>query len=371
MRSLLLSLACLAGLTTSAFAQWPPQPLLEQRQIAENIWTMQHPLGASNSTFIVTEEGVLVWDARACSAATHSAWAAALCTRLLALMLRRVVAAAEAALASVEVGGGGGGGDSDSGDSDDGAAAAAAPPAAVRGAVLGPALATVREQCFQLLRIRVRVFHLPLHRIFDSAVLLGAGGLPQPPPLHQAAAAAAANTAGAGYLVELAAAVVAAARLRPAGAEHLHGDDGDGDGDDQAGDGRGGGDVAAARAAAAAASDALAGLTADARAMASPFAVWQALSSPLRGGRPGGGGGAALPYTPQQVQRNRGLAAVQPEPFATALHRVSELFRFCGGTPLHVYAGAHRAAPPLALLRDLLARAHVPFVSLLRADLGN
>jgi glyoxylase-like metal-dependent hydrolase (beta-lactamase superfamily II) len=63
MRSLLLSLACFAGLTTSAFAQWPPQPRLEQRQIAENIWTMQHPLGASNSTFIVTEEGVLVWDA--------------------------------------------------------------------------------------------------------------------------------------------------------------------------------------------------------------------------------------------------------------------------------------------------------------------
>lgn len=63
MKSLFLSLAGLAALTSSAFAQWPPQPQMEQRQIAENVWTMQHPLGSSNSTFIVTQEGVFVWDA--------------------------------------------------------------------------------------------------------------------------------------------------------------------------------------------------------------------------------------------------------------------------------------------------------------------
>ena len=63
MRSLFLSLAGLVALTASAFAQWPPQPQMEQRQIAQNVWTMQHPLGSSNSTFIVTDEGVFVWDA--------------------------------------------------------------------------------------------------------------------------------------------------------------------------------------------------------------------------------------------------------------------------------------------------------------------
>ena len=63
MRSLFLSLAGLAAMIASAGAQWPPQPQLEQREIAQNIWTMQHPLGSSNSTFIVTDEGVFVWDA--------------------------------------------------------------------------------------------------------------------------------------------------------------------------------------------------------------------------------------------------------------------------------------------------------------------
>jgi len=53
----------MAGMTGVAWAQWPLEPQLVQRQIAENIWTMQHPLGSSNSTFIVTDEGVLVWDA--------------------------------------------------------------------------------------------------------------------------------------------------------------------------------------------------------------------------------------------------------------------------------------------------------------------
>ncbi len=63
MRSLFLPLAGLAAMTASACAQWPPQPQMEQREIAQNVWTMQHPLGSSNSTFIVTEEGVFVWDA--------------------------------------------------------------------------------------------------------------------------------------------------------------------------------------------------------------------------------------------------------------------------------------------------------------------
>ncbi len=63
MKSFLLSLVGLAALNSWALAQWPPEPRLEQRQIAENIWTMQHPLGSSNSTFIVTDEGVFVWDA--------------------------------------------------------------------------------------------------------------------------------------------------------------------------------------------------------------------------------------------------------------------------------------------------------------------
>ena len=63
MRLLFLSLAGLAAMIASAGAQWPPQPQLEQREIAQNVWTMQHPLGSSNSTFIVTDEGVFVWDA--------------------------------------------------------------------------------------------------------------------------------------------------------------------------------------------------------------------------------------------------------------------------------------------------------------------
>ena len=63
MRTLLLSFIALTSLGAAANAQWPPEPQLEQRQVAENIWTMQHPLGSSNSTFIVTDEGVFVWDA--------------------------------------------------------------------------------------------------------------------------------------------------------------------------------------------------------------------------------------------------------------------------------------------------------------------
>jgi glyoxylase-like metal-dependent hydrolase (beta-lactamase superfamily II) len=38
-------------------------PRMEQRKIADNVYMMEHPAGSSNSTFIVTDEGVFVWDA--------------------------------------------------------------------------------------------------------------------------------------------------------------------------------------------------------------------------------------------------------------------------------------------------------------------
>jgi cyclase len=46
-----------------AVAQLAPTPMMEQRKIADNVYTMQHPLGSSNSTFVVTPDGVLVFDA--------------------------------------------------------------------------------------------------------------------------------------------------------------------------------------------------------------------------------------------------------------------------------------------------------------------
>jgi len=51
----------LAVLTLSASAQNVPQ--MVQKKIAENVYMMEHPTGSSNSTFIVTDEGVFVWDA--------------------------------------------------------------------------------------------------------------------------------------------------------------------------------------------------------------------------------------------------------------------------------------------------------------------
>ena len=47
----------------SALAQFAPTPAMIQRKIAEDVYTMQHPLGSSNSTFVVTPDGVLVFDA--------------------------------------------------------------------------------------------------------------------------------------------------------------------------------------------------------------------------------------------------------------------------------------------------------------------
>lgn len=63
MRLLVATLVAFGALCAGAFAQWPPEPKMELREITSNVWTMQHPLGSSNSTFIVTDEGVFVWDA--------------------------------------------------------------------------------------------------------------------------------------------------------------------------------------------------------------------------------------------------------------------------------------------------------------------
>jgi glyoxylase-like metal-dependent hydrolase (beta-lactamase superfamily II) len=46
-----------------AAAQFAPPPTMELRKIAPDVYTMQHPFGSSNSTFVVTPDGVLVFDA--------------------------------------------------------------------------------------------------------------------------------------------------------------------------------------------------------------------------------------------------------------------------------------------------------------------
>jgi glyoxylase-like metal-dependent hydrolase (beta-lactamase superfamily II) len=61
MRSaIVIAIALLAPAT--AAAQFV-KPTMEQRRIAPDVYTMQHPFGSSNSTFVVTPEGVLVFDA--------------------------------------------------------------------------------------------------------------------------------------------------------------------------------------------------------------------------------------------------------------------------------------------------------------------
>ena len=35
---------------------------MELRKIADDVYVMQHPTGSSNSMFVVTPEGVVVWD---------------------------------------------------------------------------------------------------------------------------------------------------------------------------------------------------------------------------------------------------------------------------------------------------------------------
>jgi glyoxylase-like metal-dependent hydrolase (beta-lactamase superfamily II) len=56
-----ITLATVALSTTPVAAQTPPQ--MVQKKIADNVYMMEHPTGSSNSTFIVTDEGVFVWDA--------------------------------------------------------------------------------------------------------------------------------------------------------------------------------------------------------------------------------------------------------------------------------------------------------------------
>jgi cyclase len=59
----LLALAPLSALTpTPASAQFVP-PTMELRKIAPDVYTMQHPFGSSNASFVVTPDGVLVFDA--------------------------------------------------------------------------------------------------------------------------------------------------------------------------------------------------------------------------------------------------------------------------------------------------------------------
>ena len=59
--------AFIAALTTlwslSASAQPAAAPRMEQRKIADNVYMMENPSGSSNAAFVVTDEGVLVWDA--------------------------------------------------------------------------------------------------------------------------------------------------------------------------------------------------------------------------------------------------------------------------------------------------------------------
>ena len=58
-------LACVAFIAARSFVS-PVNAQgvqLELRELAEDVYVMQHPLGSSNSVFVVTEEGVVVFDA--------------------------------------------------------------------------------------------------------------------------------------------------------------------------------------------------------------------------------------------------------------------------------------------------------------------
>lgn len=54
--------AALALAPISVAAQFVP-PTMEIKKIAPDVYTMQHPFGSSNATFVVTPDGVLVFDA--------------------------------------------------------------------------------------------------------------------------------------------------------------------------------------------------------------------------------------------------------------------------------------------------------------------
>jgi glyoxylase-like metal-dependent hydrolase (beta-lactamase superfamily II) len=55
----LVALALLAGDQKVTAAQ---AARMELRKIADNVYVMEHPTGSSNSMFVVTDEGVVVWD---------------------------------------------------------------------------------------------------------------------------------------------------------------------------------------------------------------------------------------------------------------------------------------------------------------------
>ena len=58
-----LTLATAALVATPAAAQFAPPPQMEQIKVAPDVYTMQHPFGSSNATFVVTPDGVVVFDA--------------------------------------------------------------------------------------------------------------------------------------------------------------------------------------------------------------------------------------------------------------------------------------------------------------------
>jgi glyoxylase-like metal-dependent hydrolase (beta-lactamase superfamily II) len=62
MRHIAIAVAAIA-LCTPAQAQFAPPPQMELKKIATDVYMMQHPAGSSNSAFVVTPDGVLVFDA--------------------------------------------------------------------------------------------------------------------------------------------------------------------------------------------------------------------------------------------------------------------------------------------------------------------
>ncbi len=67
MRSLSSFIACAAAASTlaggAALAAEPAVPQMVLRKIADNVYMMQHPTGSSNAAFVITDDGVLVFDA--------------------------------------------------------------------------------------------------------------------------------------------------------------------------------------------------------------------------------------------------------------------------------------------------------------------
>ncbi len=67
-RALLRSVACATAIAASAAglstaADKPAPQAMALRKVADNVYVMQHPTGSSNAAFVVTPDGVLVFDA--------------------------------------------------------------------------------------------------------------------------------------------------------------------------------------------------------------------------------------------------------------------------------------------------------------------